>query len=1196
MHILYIANERRAAAVAARALHATAPQVKVTWAPSLGSGASWLVANRDAAAALVEAEVQGQPAVGLVEKVRALGVTTPILIVAAEASGAPIAALGAGADGYVFNGDSFEADLPRIVTATLERERSRSAAFERKLAELEASREEAEQQSARVEEARETAEQRASELSLAASRLTELQEQHTRALSREARICGALQQRLLDLETALKSAEERRAADAVESAGQLAKRHAEFTASLTEAANARDLLAAKLTVAAAALDQAEQARRTQAASAAAHLARREAELGTKLAEAVAARNALESALTESKAAYQQLQERAALDIAGAADRETALQVRLADETTTRVILEQRVAAAEAARQEAEQRYATELTDAAMRLADVQSRFDAALAEHAPVRAALEQQLVAAAAALRQAAQERESEASAAAAHLARREAELRAALGEAMVRATAFESALGEAREAHQDARRRAAADLAAAVERQATLEDLFAQEAHTRAAIEARLAEAAAARRTAEQQHATEVNTLVMRLADLQARHDAALTEHAAARAALEQQLAHAAAALERATQQHAAEAAAAAAHLARREAEVAADRTALERALGDSRKESALARRRFLHVVSAHRRRTRESQARTEAQVTRERADWEHRLGAHAEEIRQVRLERDTLRQSLATTQQQLQRLHRAIDTEREAFERARSGSESELQRLSAESTQLRQSLDHWRTAFQTVERVAGEHAVERARLESVVAQRDGELSAQAARHLAAEQAAQQALTQAQEKLRQTIESNSADVARIEQDMKALREELDATRFRAEALRSEADQLPVLQMQLEETQKERRREFERAPYALCQCTAGGTITHANHSLVRLLGYKRPGDVIGAEFAATGFEGPDDVRWLFERAIGTGKTETIEARWKTGRRRLLMRLQALATSSGAVSIVVEDVTNVRELEERLRRAHRLEAVGRLASEVAVTCDAVLRDAARDCERWLATNGTDAEHLRQGELLLAEVKRAASVLQRFAVYGDKQVSALALVSVPRVFGDLEPVMKRIVGDEIELVFAALSPSLDVDVEAEHLERIFVNVASYARERMPRGGQVRIEAASTVVGRRFLARYPHARPGPHVLITVAERPRAHCPELQADLPYMHDAQEGIDSASEKPGLEIGALLDVVVNAGGHLWMEAEPAGGLMLKIHLPMRADDDGPEPQAAATPSERGRFANWFRITPATAE
>ena len=94
--------------------------------------------------------------------------------------------------------------------------------------------------------------------------------------------------------------------------------------------------------------------------------------------------------------------------------------------------------------------------------------------------------------------------------------------------------------------------------------------------------------------------------------------------------------------------------------------------------------------------------------------------------------------------------------------------------------------------------------------------------------------------------------------------------------------------------------------------------------------------------------------------------------------------------------------------------------------------------------------RWTGTRRCGIE----GERLLHEVTRAAGFLRQLGVYGKKQATALEPIDVNRVLRDLEPVLKRVAGDEIELVLPKTSSPVNVDVEAERVERVLVNVASY----------------------------------------------------------------------------------------------------------------------------------------------
>ena len=445
-------------------------------------------------------------------------------------------------------------------------------------------------------------------------------------------------------------------------------------------------------------------------------------------------------------------------------------------------------------------------------------------------------------------------------------------------------------------------------------------------------------------------------------------------------------------------------------------------------------------------------------------------------------------------------------------------------------------------------------------RASLERLLADRDAELRTARARHDAAEQAAQQALAQAQEAI-QLASARAREIGTLQQQIETLGRELPGVRAEADALRSQVTRIPLLQMQIEQDRKEAHSQFERTPYPLCRCTPNGSIMQANHSFARLLGYRKAEDLRETDLGSV-FECANDFRWLIERSTQANTTEAVETTWKTtDRRRVHVRLHALAAATGSIEIAVENITGFREVEERLRLAQRMEAVGRLASEVAVTCESLLRD--------------------------GEVSRVAGLLRQLSVYGDRQISALEPVSVEKVLRNLGPVLKRLAGDDVRIVLPKTSAPFEVDVDAERVERILVNVAGYARERMPHGGRIKIDLATTVVDRRFLARHPGVRPGTHVLLTVTEVRGT----IRGVLPIRaHPEHESAAAApAPKPGLDLGALLGLIADCEGHLWMAAEPSGNMTLKIYLPCRDAVAASETGAAPVRSGRGRqLARWF--------
>ena len=689
-------------------------------------------------------------------------------------------------------------------------------------------------------------------------------------------------------------------------------------------------------------------------------------------------------------------------------QEARLLAALDHERAWREMLQKKLATAEAARHEADEQL-------------VLARAEVQRQRHASTRTSnictvLQERTLELEAALQQAEQRRTSESAAAADRLTQRHGEFTASLADAARSRDALAQQLSGAMTALEALRQAREADKSVAAEHLRQRGAAFA-EAEVRHADER-----AAALEESREQRAMH-DAAVARLAHREANLLEQLAHETDERAVLEQNLEAAARARSEAEEHHARELTAAAERLTEREADLA-----------ETRAEFARGRRRLLEAASALRRRTSEQKTRLEVHFAGELATHERRLVEREDELQQVQQDRDTLRQTLVAAREQLQELSATRDEERQEFERERSRSQLEIERLSGELHQARQSLDHLQSAFNTLEQLSSEHAIERARLEGVVADRDTQINTRESAYLAAEQAGKEA------------------IQRLDAEIGTVRLELERVTKDAAALR---------------------------------------------------------------------------------------------------------------------------TDVRAAEESLRQARRMEAVGRLASEVAINCETLLRDVSESAKEWLDATGSDPVVRDQGEQLVGDVNQATSLLQRLAAYSKEQVDALEPIDLKRVFRNLEPVMKRVAGDDIELVLPQSIPSLTVDVEKARVERVLVNVASHARERMPHGGRLKIDLASTVLDREFLDRFPNVRPGRHVVATVTE-------ERSAAMPT--GAKK---AAGNQAGMDVSALGRLLGDCGGHLWVTAEPTGNMLLKIHLPLLASNEAVDPEPSL--SRGSALARWFR-------
>jgi hypothetical protein len=276
------------------------------------------------------------------------------------------------------------------------------------------------------------------------------------------------------------------------------------------------------------------------------------------------------------------------------------------------------------------------------------------------------------------------------------------------------------------------------------------------------------------------------------------------------------------------------------------------------------------------------------------------------------------------------------------------------------------------------------------------------------------------------------------------------------------------------------------------------------------------------------------------------------------------------------------IEIVAEDLTRLRILEERLGQAHRMEAVGRLASEVAVTCGNLLDDIHQNGQTWLNAGGAVASR-QHGEMLLDEVQRAAGLLRQLAECRDEQPRTPVMVDLNTLVHDLEPVLKRVAGDDVDIHVRDSVSSLNLAVGNDRVERLLVNLASYSRERMPLGGRLGIELGTTVVDRRFAAKHPNVRLGLHALITVTGSGRTSESDVEGS-----GASRSSARVASKPGVDLGTLQQLVSDCGGHLWMTVQRGGDMVAKIRLPLKISRDLTASRAVPVRSGRERTIARF--------
>jgi hypothetical protein len=185
---------------------------------------------------------------------------------------------------------------------------------------------------------------------------------------------------------------------------------------------------------------------------------------------------------------------------------------------------------------------------------------------------------------------------------------------------------------------------------------------------------------------------------------------------------------------------------------------------------------------------------------------------------------------------------------------------------------------------------------------------------------------------------------------------------------------------------------------------------------------------------------------------------------------------------------------------------------------------------------------------------QRGESVLDDVTRVAGLLRQLSGYVEENGRAPA-ADLGALVRDLEPVLRRVAGQEVALRLPESGTPVRLDLSSERVERLLVNLASYGRERMPEGGRLTIDLA-VVMDHESAARHTGLRAGSHALITMT-RSRAAADQTP------DDSGPRSRRSNRTPGVDLGALQSQVGECGGHLWINIDPQGDMVSKLHLPL---------------------------------
>jgi two-component system cell cycle sensor histidine kinase/response regulator CckA len=284
--------------------------------------------------------------------------------------------------------------------------------------------------------------------------------------------------------------------------------------------------------------------------------------------------------------------------------------------------------------------------------------------------------------------------------------------------------------------------------------------------------------------------------------------------------------------------------------------------------------------------------------------------------------------------------------------------------------------------------------------------------------------------------------------------------------------------------------------------------------------------------------------------------------------------------LAALITAFDISERNERETAERKRLEDQVRHSHKMEALGRLCGGVAHDFNNLLGVIIGYAER-LQLEIDRANPLRVGaDEILGAANRAASLTRQLLAFSRPETLDRRPQDLNRVVAEIKNLLRRLIGDDIELTTILDREPLTVHADKGQLEQILMNLVVNARDAMPEGGDLVIKTTSTVVDEASIRTFPYPIPfGPYVCFSVTDTGFGMDAETKARAfdPFFSTKEKG-----KGTGLGLSTVYDVVKQSGGHIEILTAPGAGTTFKIFLP-RFEEAVPDPVAlprATMPSD----------------
>ncbi len=351
----------------------------------------------------------------------------------------------------------------------------------------------------------------------------------------------------------------------------------------------------------------------------------------------------------------------------------------------------------------------------------------------------------------------------------------------------------------------------------------------------------------------------------------------------------------------------------------------------------------------------------------------------------------------------------------------------------------------------------------------------------------------------------------------------------------------------------------------FEESKDTIFISTPGGRFLDINPAGVELFGYSSKNELLHVNLTHDMFVDAAE-RESYKEELGKKgfvKDYQIHLKRKDGTVLTVLETSVVVRNANfeivACRGIIRDITNEKELQKQLFQAQKMETIGRLAGVVAHDFNNILMAISGYCELLEMQSPLDETKLKALKQIKKSTDKGGALTRQLLALSRHQVLEPKIINLSQLLSSMEPMLKRLLGEEITLDCSLGKETGNVKVDPSQIEQVILNLVVNARDAMSGSGVLRIETSVVDLDHHFVSSHLGSHAGRHVKLTVTDNGSGMSDNTISHVfePFFTTKEKG-----KGTGLGLSIVYSAVRQSGGYVTVKSKLMKGTTFEIYLP----------------------------------